>query len=377
MSNWITVQNFTQRHKGQPVDLYLAVVPAAEIIRRGKVDVMTTANPEGYQRMLSATRTRQIAKYVLGGVGLLPTSLGINIRSGARFEPSEPDGRYGRLCFDESEPWYVYEGQHRTSGLQECMNRLAIGRNPAELGYELPVTFSIGFSQREEMDLFEVVNKEQRPVPTDLVASIIFNRVTEERGKPEPGKISLPTLRKTAGVAVSRYVSQRVPWAGHIQGVNETKDVVNRPLQASSFAATLLPLTRDRWVHTRFLTNPHDRDFEGLSKIVQLYWETLAELMPEAFADIAHYSVQRPIGVYAFHEILPEIMDACRMEDDWSPKSFKEKLGRLEEWVQSETWHRETGQDIVRGSGNRAAIAVVVERMRTLYYEPLTGLPEE
>ena len=44
--------------------------------------------------------------------------------------------------------------------------------------------------------------------------------------------------------------------------------------------------------------------------------------MPDAFADIAHYSVQRPIGVYVFHELLPDIAEYCRMNADWSQKSF-------------------------------------------------------
>jgi DGQHR domain-containing protein len=370
----IAVQRFRQMHKGQPVDLYLAAVPASEVIRRKDIDIQRPDNPKGYQRIPSESRVRTISRYVTNGEGMLPTAVLVNIRNGAWFEEDPAGGNLGKLHFSEDQPWWVEDGQHRTLGVENAINRLATARKPAQLGYDLPVVFCLGFSRSEEMDLFEIVNSKAKSVPTDLVATIIFNRVSEERTKDEPGKISLVQLRKAAGVAVGRYLSDRRPWKGHVQEVNEDKDVVSKPMQANTFASTLLPMLRERWVYARFLTNPQDKEFLSLSRVVQTYWDVLAELMPEAFDDIAHYSVQRPIGVYAFHELLPEVMDACRMENDWSPASFKEKLRRLEEWVESSTWHRETGEDIIRGSGNRASIRVVVERMRTLYHAPLTGL---
>jgi len=388
----IPVQRFRQMHRGQPVDLYIAAITAEEIIARSKIDIYSDANPGGYQRALQEPRTRSIAAYVIKGEGLMPTSLGVNIRNGqASFEPLAglPLGdSFGWLHFDEAEPWYVWEGQHRTGGLDLAIGlqrsrkhrksddaeAAAQATEDAVLGYDLPVTFTIGLSQDDEMDVFQIVNSKQRPVPTDLVAEITYKRVTEARGQDDPGKIVVGALRKAAGVAVGKYLAAREPWAGHIQPVNAPKDVINQPMQANTFASTLLPLMRERWVHTRFLTNPDDPQWAELAKVVARYWEVLAELMPEAFADIAHYSVQRPVGVYAFHELLPDVMDACRMEADWSARSFREKLERLGEWVQSPTWHRETGADIIKGSGNRAAIKVVVERMRVLFQAELVGL---
>ena len=127
------------------------------------------------------------------------------------------------------------------------------------------------------------------------------------------------------------------------------------------------------------MLRPTREEFKALAStytVIPVWREVLADLMPEAFADIAHYSVQRPVGVYAFHELLPEIMDACRMENDWSKEFIREKLELLEDWVTSAQWNRETGADIIKGSGNRAAIKVVVERMRTLYHAPLSGLED-
>jgi len=345
------------------------------VIARKSIDIMSASNPRGYQRAPEASRVRGISRYVLTGEGMLPTALLVNIRNGAWFEPFDgADSNLGRLHFSEEQPWWIEDGQHRIGGVVAAIKALAQARRPAELGYDLPIVFCLDFSRNEEMELFNIVNSKAKSVPTDLVASIIFNRVTDERSKEQPGKVALTQLRKAAGVAVGRYLAQRAPWTTHIQEVNEPKDVINKPMQANTFASTLMPLLRERWVQTRFLTNPDDRQFNKLSEVVQVYWEVLGQLMPDAFADIAHYSIQRPIGVYAFHELLPEVLDACRMENDYTHRSFREKLQRLEEWVESGTWHRDTGYDIIKGSGNRAAIRVVVERMRTLYQPELQGL---
>jgi hypothetical protein len=99
----IAVQRFRQRHKGQPVDLYLAALPAAEIISRSRIDVQSADNPKGYQRRLEDTRVRSISRYVIRGEGVLPTSLGVNIRQGAWFEEDAPGSTSGKLHFSDDE----------------------------------------------------------------------------------------------------------------------------------------------------------------------------------------------------------------------------------------------------------------------------------
>lgn len=367
----LPVRRFRQMHQGKPIDLYLTAVPAAEIINRCAVDIQSTDNPKGYQRRPEPSRSAQIARYVLRQEGMLPTALLANIRSGAAFQEISPGTNLGQLHYTETESWYLEDGQNRMLGVKEAMRQAADARKPVDLGYDLPIVFSIGLSRTDEMELFRIVNSKAKNVPTDLLASITFNRVTDNGSGVKP---TLPQIRKAAGVAVSHYLGANDPWKGHIQAVNEPKDVVNKPMQANTIASTLMPVMRERWVHARFLTNPNDREYNGLSRVVLSYWRALANLMPEAFADISKYNVQRPIGVYAFHELLPEIMDACRTEQDWSVESFTTQLKRLAEWVDSLTWHRVDGEDIVKGGGNRAAIRHVVERMRVLYHDPLTGL---
>jgi DGQHR domain-containing protein len=380
----IRTQRFRQRHNGEPVFLYLATLPAEAVTARKKIEIKTADNPKGYQRRLEPSRVNSIARYVIRGEGLLPTSLLLNIREGAHYEPSKDDENWGWLIFDdEEELWRVIDGQHRAGGVEAAIDQRnaridsAKRKVPEPLEYDLPLVFCLGFPRDEEMELFKIVNSKAKSVSTDLVASLIYGRVTDERAKDEPTRISLTDLRKAAGISVALYLADRAPWKGHILEVNEAKDQINKPMQANTIASTLLPAMRDAWIQRKFLENPKDLAFTDLAKVVQQYWEVLAELMPEAFADIEHYAVQRPIGVYSFNEILADILDICRMSSDYSPAHMKRLLSRLGEWVDSDTWDRREGgpgEDIVKGSGNRAATRVVVSRMRSCLNEPLDGL---
>jgi len=372
---------FRQRHDGKPVYLYLAVQPAESVIARKTIEVYTADNPDGYQRRPEPPRVRAISRYVLRGEGMLPTALLLNIREGAHYEPSKEHEDWGWLVIDdEQELWRIIDGQHRAYGVETAIDERntridkAKRKVPEPLEYDLPLVFCLGFPRDEEMELFRIVNSKARSVSTDLVSSLIFGKVMDERAKDAPAAIKVSDLRKAAGVAVAHYLADREPWKGHIQEVNEPKDTKTRPMLSNTIASTLMPALRDAWVQRRFLENAADISFTELSERVQQNWQALAELMPEAFADIEHYSVQRPVGVYSFHEIFVDVLDTCRMKSDFSAAHMKELLSRLGEWVESGTWHREHGEDIIKGSGNRAAIRVVVSRMKTAFTEPLPGL---
>ena len=62
--------------------------------------------------------------------------------------------------------------------------------------------------------------------------------------------------------------------------------------------------------------------------------------MPEAAADRARYSLQKPLGVFVFNEIMPEFLDLARRAGDFSPKFFQTELERLGEWVETPQWDR-------------------------------------
>ena len=87
--------------------------------------------------------------------------------------------------------------------------------------------------------------------------------------------------------------------------------------------------------------------------------------MPEAAADRARYSLQKPLGAYVFNEIMPEFLDLARRAGDFSPEFFQTELERLGEWVETPQWDTagEAREPIVKAN-NRQAIEYIVAQMK-------------
>src|SRR5947209_5122967 len=173
----VEVFEFTQLELGQPVKLYVGALSADLIQAWADIDIYDAGkNPAGYQRIPIDYRVRQVSRYAREHEGILPTAILINIREGAKFVPhSGDDGgiRFGTLTIDPKARLWVVDGQHRLNGLKDAAERLRSSDPDATLGYELPVVFSVGLAQFEEMRLFDIVNSRAKSVPTDLAAQLI------------------------------------------------------------------------------------------------------------------------------------------------------------------------------------------------------------
>lgn len=353
-----------QRKDGKPDTLYLTAMTAEMLRDRAKVhDYHAGESPDGYQRKPTESRYREIARYVLDNEGLLPTSLLVNVRGNDASEDGvtfEPDGvgegaATGTLKIPDGVTLWIVDGQHRLYGLVEASNRIRHADPEATLGYDIPVVFTLGSSRDEEMDLFYVVNSKARSVPTDLAADLIRQRVIGEgKGFVHRGKGTQKEFRKAVGVTVARHLnSSPGPWQAKIRLPNETANRKLKPLQLNAIASSLEPALRDTYLKTIYEPET-DREWPTLCGLVHTYWAALSELMPEAFNDIAGYSVQRTTGTYAFNHIFPDVLYRCRDKGDFSVNGFKEVLSALGKWVDGSTWHLENGDPLTQSTGMKS-----------------------
>jgi DGQHR domain-containing protein len=373
----IRVQKFRQMHDGEPVDLYLGALPAVELLARTRIAVFDPETKEGYQRAATETRMREISRYIQKQEGMLPTAALVNIRQGAHFVPDGYDN-FGCLEIDTAEPFWVIDGQHRIGGLRLAYDQ--VRKNPAaSLNYDVPVVFCLDFEQAAEMDLFLIVNSKAKSVPTDLTAELIHDRVRNQLAENPDARPKLNELLKHVGVDVAHYLTEQPgPWYNRIRLANELKsDVKRKPMQVNTVASSLQPVLRERWVEGLY-SDPNDLKHVRLGRVVHTYWSALAELMPEAFADIEKHAVQRPIGVYSFHKLLPDVLERCRRKGSFSQSTFHTLLEPLEEWVSSRTWQTvpdDIGDPLVHAN-NRQSIELIVRKMRVLFGIETPELPD-
>ena len=156
--------------------------------------------------------------------------------------------------------------------------------------------------------------------------------------------------------------------------------VKTKAVGVSAFGATLRPALMDPWMWRQFEGTTEQApqvDSPGwrqIYEVVRNYWLAITELMPEAAADRARYSLQKPLGAYVFHEIMPEFLDLARRAGDFSPKFFQVELERLGEWIETPQWDTvgDVREPIVKAN-NRQAIEYIVGQMR----QALRDVPSE
>lgn len=368
----VKVTRFAQRAAGMPTQLYVTALPIESIINRLQVDVYDAGqNPEGYQRRPIENRFKEVARYVEEHEGLLPTAILVNFRDDVKFVPDDESDKgsitQGVLRIPSDTIFWVVDGQHRVYGLQEAARRLKRANSEAMLSYDVPLVFTVGVKKLDEMRLFHIVNSKAKSVPTDLAAALLLKAV-QQVGKEfvHSGKGDEKAFRKAVGTKIAYHLTETPgPWQGKIRLPNELLDKKNKqkkPLQVNAIASSLDTALRDPYLRTIFEPET-DEEWPTLRGVVYTYWSALAQLMPDAFADIDNYSVQRTAGAYTFDMILPDVVYRCRDRGDFSVKTFKEILSSLNEWVESETWHKDRGDPVTQSTG-MSAIRKLADKMR-------------
>lgn len=349
----------------QPIDMYLAVIPADLLIRKAAVDARTASNPSGYQRQAVPSRERAIARYVTHKGGIMPTAVLVNIREGAQFV-SGPDERHGTLVIPDDEKFWVEDGQHRKGGLEEAQVKYGFDLT----AYEVPVVFTT-VPLEEERQIFYVVNHEAKSVPTDLTAELIAEDTVQKISEGE--RPSALAVRQAVGQYIAKRLAQEPgPWHGKIRLAEQGKEVAKtKPVGTSTFGSTLRPTLVDAWVRRTYEGHqPDSKQWRDLYEVVRNYWLALAALMPSASADVEHYSLQKPLGAYVFNQIMPEFLDLARRAGDFSPKFFQAELERLQEWVTDAQWNiTAEGQEPMVKANNRQVIEHIVKQMKILLDE--------
>ena len=114
---------------------------------------------EGYQRVLSQSRVRQVSRYIASG-GLIPGSIIVS------FDKADYDAETGILAVpNKPNAGWVIDGQHRLSGAHDAAS------NGVDI--ELSVSAYIGLSVDKQIELFITINREARGVSASLYIDLL------------------------------------------------------------------------------------------------------------------------------------------------------------------------------------------------------------
>lgn len=293
------------------VVLLVTALPLGELRKHAKVDLYRPDNPEGYQRPLVERRLAEIAKYIIEGDGILPTSILVCVREGdlnAPYYVADGDvggfAQRGTVRIPDGATLWVVDGQHRHYGVNRAYERNGV----TELAeYPFPVTLMMGVDQYTEMVHFSTINTEQRKMPTDIVDRHMVMKAEREGldmiGSGRRGEKNY--LRAKATRITDAMNVKPGPWCDQIS-IPGVPGRDHGLVRQHAIVASLEPSLKDPWLAAR--------TEDEVAELLARYWRALSRTWPEAFEAPDDFRVQATVGVYSLHSVFPTVIQFCLSE---------------------------------------------------------------
>ncbi|MEU6036136.1 DGQHR domain-containing protein [Actinomadura sp. NPDC047616] len=296
-----------------------AFANAATVAKHQQIDIYDPGTKEGYQRAPVKARVQKAARYYNERHGRMPNPLLINIRKKdideqrvailvdvdeAGYEKAVQEGGNwigsGRIAFAKDLELWIYDGQHRASGLIQLLAELE--------GYEdfpVPISLTLGLDPVEEMREFYEVNSNAAPVKTSLAEELLTKMAEEDPKYREMLAAEDRDWVTRAYAVVDELEKLDGPWRGRFQQANRRKtrgDGVTIP--KPQFARSLKPV----------LDMPALKraDAVQIAAIINAYWTGIQQVMPEPFEDASDFVLQKGSGAVALHRVLPQVIEVVR-----------------------------------------------------------------
>lgn len=194
--------------------LYLFAASAKRLWNIVQINTRDADKDEGYQRVLSPSRLRSIAKYIAAG-NSIPTSVLVSFGPAAKLSV---DGEH-ILVKDVEDAGWVIDGQHRLAGAHQ-----------SDKDIELPIVAFLGLDVDAQIEQFVTINREAKGVPTSLYydllshlpkkspadvskerAADLASEVKRDEESPFYGRIVVTTAPKKGELSLNNFVRKVSP----------------------------------------------------------------------------------------------------------------------------------------------------------------------
>ncbi len=333
------------KQKNPNVNLYVTALPLKVLLGRFKPDTYSSDNPRGYQRPVTPSRLRKLSEYVREEEGMLPTSILLCIREPYRAHfvsanGNTEGGQAGMLTVDPSVPMWIVDGQHRLYGLERAMTK---DKAKWLADYPLPVVIVDGLDAYEEMRYFHVINTRHKGVPTDVVDRHLL-AMRESEGAALIDREGEKNYRRARATKLADMLNTdpQSPWRGLIR-MSGDKLQPEHMVRQHSMVTSLEPMLSNSVVQRA--------SDEEAWKLLLNFWIAAGDLWRSAFEEPTEYVIQRPLGTGALHQLLPDVLELCGADNDYSAEKMNDILSYVGR--SAGFWHTVRGHHLVRQSGAR------------------------
>ncbi len=302
--------------RGEQVDTFVGTLKLGELVDRYQIPKRVHARDEGYQREPIKRRVKKLSLLLRKRMVDLPTAILLSVRGRKLYPRLDSSGRYIlALPANGTTPFYVVDGQHRLEALKNAMD---VDPDGGWSDFMVPAVIFFGADKGVEMDQFHTVNSNAKNIKTDLALDLLKARAQKDDafrkyldGEGVGWKVDAQDL--------TERVAKREMWKGRIRFSNEPKG--STLINSNSFVTSL----RRAIEQENFATYlPEER-----ADIIDSFWQGIGRALPECFKTPDEYNIQKTVGVYVLHYLLPTALSyAIRLRKSvLEPNTYYEIFG--------------------------------------------------
>ena len=293
-------------------------------------DVLDEDTGRGYQRRFNPQHSLDFRRYIQkDDSATIPLTFNLRPRNDDVWRIVELNGRQARL--------EVSADAGKILAQVDCQHRLG---HLADLPIELPFMCFIGLSERDEMEIFNVINAKAKGLSTSLLD---FHDAQLS--------LDLATDRPELFIALFLRNDTRSPWYRQLDlGGASTSGMTRRASLRTIQKAVKRFLAKTKLARTQ--------PIEVAARIVLEFWAAVAIAMPEQWSHPRKHLVTKGIGVYALMDIAADMYGEARAGQVCDKRYF---TAALADFAGEFDWSTEGP---LKGLGGEGGVKTAVDLIR-------------
>ncbi|HYK01807.1 MAG TPA: DGQHR domain-containing protein [Thermoanaerobaculia bacterium] len=317
---------------GQSADrrVFLGFAPARVLHAISFADVLNEDTGRGYQRRLNQQHSFDFRKYIQqDGSATIPLTL--NARPCA-------DDAWRLTTTASGAKLEIRADAGRILTQVDCQHRLGTLH---DVDTQLPFMCFLGLTEREEMEIFSVINSKAKGLSTSLLdyhAATLATNLAAER----------PELL----IALHLNADPSSPWHRQLDlGGTTTSGLQRRASLRTMQKAVKHFLTQTKLSKTK--------DIEVVATTVLAFWSAVAQVLESAWSEPRRHLVNKGVGVYALMVIGGDLVQEAETLASCDKRYFRAKLS---EFLPAVDWSTDGA---FRGLGGEVGVKEAVALLRS------------
>ena len=331
MSSPILIDCLQGRSAHRPV--LLGFAPANLLYRLSFPDILDEETGRGYQRPFNERHSQDFRRYIKEpDSSTIPLTL--NLRPHAEGAWSILELEEGRIRLE------IAAGAGKIMAQVDCQHRLG---NLCDLSIPLPFMCFIGLSEREEMEVFSVINSKAK----GLSASLLDYHEAQLAE-------SLAQERPELFIALQLNSIEGSPWFRRLNLGGKTTSGLKRIASLRMMQKAVSNFLRA----TNILSA---NSVDAAVRVVLDFWCAVEAVLPKEWAEPRRHMLTKGIGLYALTRIAADIFIECR--DTGRACDKRAFITALADFSDSVDWST-TGT--LKGLGGQVGVKAAIEHLRDL-----------